>query len=235
MIQVIQDPTNKYIATILSQCDLSGKDVLEIGCGKGRITRDLAEHAKRLTATDPDGSALEKARAALTATNVEFMLAPAGVPDLPSASFDVVFYTLSLHHVPVAEMPVSLRKAANLLRETGVIVIVEPGEGGSFTETKERFGAGSGDERPAQKSALRAMHALEGWTAEETILFRTLFQFDNDEDFLASMLPDYRQQPEPFVAEVRRFLDHHRTENGILLDAYRRLTLLRRSGTREKL
>ena len=65
MIQVIQDPTNKYIATILSQYDLSGKDVLEIGCGKGRITRDLAEHAKRLTATDPDGSALEKARAAL--------------------------------------------------------------------------------------------------------------------------------------------------------------------------
>jgi len=229
---VIQDPTNQYIATILSQCDINGKDVLEIGCGKGRITRDLAEHAKRLTATDPDSSALEKARGLLAPAKVDFMLAPDGVPDLPSGSFDVVIYTLSLHHVPVAEMPDSLRKAANLLREDGVIVIVEPGEGGSFTETKERFGAGSGDERPAQKSAIRAMHALEGWTTGETILFRTLFQFDNDEDFLASMLPDYRQRPESLVAEVRRFLDQHKTANGIFLDAYRRLNLLRPSGAR---
>ena len=231
---MLQDPTNQYIATIMSQCDLTGKDVLEIGCGKGRITRDLAQHARRVVATDPDGDALEKAGAALVAANVEFMLTPTGVPDLPAGSFDVAIYTLSLHHVPVAEMPDSLRKAAALLRENGLIMVLEPGEGGSFTETKERFGAGSGDERPAQQAAIRAMHALEGWTTGDTILFRTLFQFDDEEDFLSSMLPNYREQTESFIAEVRSFLDMHRAPNGILLDAYRRLNLLRPDRKRER-
>ena len=224
---MIQDPTNQYIATIMSQCDLSGKDVLEIGCGKGRITRDLAQHAGRVVASDPDAGALEKARVAIAAPNVEFLLAPSGIPDLPTGSFDAVIYTLSLHHVPVAEMHESLHKAASLVRKSGVIVIVEPGDFGSFTETKKRFGAGSGDERPAQDSAIRAMHDLDGWTSAPTILFRTLFQFDNDEDFFTSMLPGYQQQPESFNSEVRQFLDLHRTPSGILLDAYRRLNLLR--------
>lgn len=231
---MIQDPTNQYIATILSQCDIRGKEILEIGCGKGRITRDLAKHAKRVVATDPDAAALETAQAAIAAENVEFLPAPAGVPDLPAGSFDVVIYTLSLHHVPVAEMPDSLRKAASLLRERGVIVIVEPGDGGSFTEAKERFGAGSGNELPARESAIRAMYAMEEWSAEEAILFRTLFQFDDDEDFLVCMLPGYRQQPESFVNEVRRFLDLHRTADGIILDADRRLNVLRQHGRREQ-
>lgn len=224
---MIQDPTNQYLATIMSQYELSGKDVLEIGCGKGRITRDLAQHARRVVASDPDVDALEKARAAIAAPNVEFMPAPTGIPDLPAGSFDLAIYTLSLHHVPVAEMPDSLRSAAHLLRENGVIMVLEPGGGGSFTETKERFGAGSGDERPAQQAAIRAMHALEGWTAGDTILFRTLFLFNDEEDFLSSMLPDYREQTESFSAEVRRFLELHRAPEGILLDAYRRLNLLR--------
>ena len=226
---MIQDPTNRYIATILSRCDISGKEVLEIGCGKGRITRDLAMHARRVVAIDPDAAALEKARAAIAADNVEFMLAPSGVPDLPAGSFDVVIYTLSLHHVPDTEISGSLRSSAGLLRNDGAIAVVEPGDGGSFTEAKERFGAGSGDERPAREAAIRAMRTLDGWTAGETIHFRTLFHFDDDEDFFTSLLPSYRQQPESFVNEVRRFLALHRTANGITLDAGRRLNVLRPS------
>ena len=189
-------------------------------------------HAKRVVATDPDAASLEEARA-IPAGNVEFMQAPAGVPYFPVGSFDVVIYTLSLHHVPLAEMSNSLRTAANLFRKDGVIVIVEPGDGGSFTETKERFGAGSGDERPAREAAIRAMYTLDGWTAGETIHFRTLFHFDDDEDFFTSLLPGYRQHPESFVNEVRRFLDLHRTANGITLDAGRRLNMLRPSAKRE--
>lgn len=56
---MIQDLTDQYIVTILSQCDIYGRYVLEIGCGKGRITRDLAKHAKRIVASDPDAAALE--------------------------------------------------------------------------------------------------------------------------------------------------------------------------------
>lgn len=229
---MIQDITNQYIAAILSRCDLSGRDVLEIGCGKGRVTRDLAQHARRVVATDPDADALAKARQAVAAANVEFMPAPSGLPDLPAGSFDVVVYTLSLHRFPVAEMAESLRGSAGLLREDGVIVVVEPGEGGSYAESKQHFAAGSGDARSAQMAAIRAMHAMEGWKTGETIMFRTLFQFDSEEDFFAARLPDYLQKPDTFVAGVRKFLDQHRAPYGIVLDAYQRLNLLRRSVAR---
>jgi len=231
---VIQDPTNQYITTILSYCDLRGKEVLEIGCGKGRITRDLALHAKRVVATDPDAASLETARSVTAAGNIEFMLAPTGVPDLPDNSFDIAVYTLSLHHVPAAEMSDSLRSAAKLLHKDGIIIVVEPGDGGSFSEAKERFGAGSGDERPAKNAAIRAMHSLVGWTVEETVLFHTLFKFDNDEDFLANMLPACRQLPESYLNEVRSFLDQHRNDQGIILEAERRLNVLRPIKKREQ-
>lgn len=224
---MILDPTNRYIATILSQCDLRGKEVLEIGCGTGRITRDLVEHAKRVVATDPDADALAEAKTSINSSNVEFLRVPTGMPRFPAGSFDVVVYTLSLHHVPITEMSSSLSSAARLLRKEGVIVVVEPGDGGSFTEAKERFGAGSGNERPVRESAIRAMHSLDGWTPEEAILFRTQFHFDNDEDFLVSMLPGYRQQPKSFVDDVRIFLGRHRTGDGIVLDADRRLNVIR--------
>lgn len=225
---MILDPTNQYIATILSHCDLSGKVVLEIGCGKGRITRDLAKHANRVVASDPDVEVLGTARATIVAENVKFMRAPKGVPVLPARSLDVVIYTLSLHHVPAPEMSISLNKSAELLKKDGVILVVEPGDDGSFTEVEERFGVGCGNERSEKEAAIHAMRALKGWTVGETVHFRTLFEFDHEEDFLASMLPGYRQQPEDFVKEVRTFLNQHRTANGIILDAERRLNVLRR-------
>lgn len=230
---MIQDPENRYIETILANCDIRGKVILEIGCGKGRITRDLAEHARRVVATDPDAASLEKARTVVSADNVEFLLTQTGVPDFPAGSFDTVIYTLSLHHVPSGEMADSLHKVASLLREGGTIVIVEPGDGGSLTEAKEQFGAGSGDERPAREAAVRAMHSLTGWSVGETVMFRTWFRFDDAEDFLVNLLPDYQERPEAVLREIRDFLDRHRTPDGIVLDAGRCLNVLKKDTRKE--
>ncbi len=226
---MIQDPTNQYIQTILSHFPLTGKEVLEIGCGSGRITRDLADHASRVLATDPDAAALTKARALLTTANVEFRQAPTGVPDLPPHTFDLVIYTLSLHHVPMGEMTVSLEQAGRLLKEGGVIMVLEPGEGGPFMEAKQRFGIGSGDESIQQAAALRAMQELAGWTVGETICFESFFQFADEDDFFTSKVPGYRQMPADKVASIRDFLRPYQTAEGIFLGSGRRLNLLRRA------
>ncbi len=223
---MLQDPTNEYIRTITAHCDLTGKEVLEVGCGTGRITRDLARHARRVVAVDPDEGALAKARSAGPAANVQFLPMPDGVLDFPPASFDVVIYTLSLHHVPLDRMNESLRAAADLLREGGVIVVVEPGDGGTFTEAKERFGVGSGDERPGREAAIRAMHGLHGWTVGETVLFLVRFLFADEDDFIAAKLPGFGAKPEAYQREVREFLARNRTPEGVVLDAGRRLNVL---------
>ena len=224
---MLQDATNQYIATILANYPLAGKDVLEIGCGGGRITRDLAMHARRVLATDPDAGALAKAKAAVPAANVEFLQAPAGVPELPPRSFDLVIYTLSLHHVPLGEMTASLEKAGRLLRPGGVIMVLEPGEEGPFMEAKQRFGIGSGDESRQQAAAQRAMHELSGWTVGETIRFNTYFQFADEEDFFTSKVPGYQQMPAEKLSAIRAFLRPYRKVEGIFLEAGRRLNLLR--------
>ncbi|GFO70845.1 SAM-dependent methyltransferase [Geomonas limicola] len=224
---MIQDPKNQFIAAILSHTEIHGKEILEIGCGKGRITGDLARHARRVVAIDPDAAALEQARQANAAANIEYLPMSGSVPAFPAASFNLVFYTLSLHHVPPQEMQASLLGAAHLLRDGGNIVVIEPGYQGSFIEAKLRFAAGSGDERPAQDAAIRAMHALPGWFPEETVLFRTEVLFRDLEDFLINMLPKAHQAPGFDRKAVRAFLEEHRTTEGILLDAERRLNLLR--------
>lgn len=225
---MLQDPTDEYIRTITAHCDLTGKDVLEVGCGTGRITRDLARHAHRVVAVDPDEDALTKARSAVPAPNVRFLPMPDGILDFLPASFDVVIYTLSLHHVPLAHMDESLRTAAGLLREGGVIIVVEPGEGGSFTGAKDRFGAGSGDERPGREAAIRAMHGLDGWTVGETVHFKVQFLFADEDDFIAAKLPGFARKPEAYRREVREFLARYRVPEGIVLDAGRRLNVLLR-------
>lgn len=226
---MIKDPTNQFIAAIMSQADLDGKDVLEIGCGAGRITRDLAKHAKRVVATDPDEKAIAQAREKNAAPNVEYLVEKDGIPQAPAGSFDAVIYTLSLHHVPPAEMTESLRRSAALLGENGIVIVIEPGYSGSFIEAKNRFDAGSGDESEQQQAAIRAMNEFAGWTPGPTIVFRTLVTFDSEEDFLASMLPSKGQMPQGEREEVSGFLDRHRTPTGISLDAYRRLNVLRRN------
>ncbi len=231
---MIQDPTNRYIAAIMSKCDLSGMDVLEIGCGKGRISRDLAKHARHVVATDPDKASIDIARAATVAHNVDFREAPTGIPDYPDGSFDVVIYTLSFHHVPVEEMADSLDKAAALLKVDGVIIVLEPGDKGSFTLAKEQYGAGSGDEGPAKAAAIKAMLSLPGWDVGETHHFYTQFQFDSYEDFFTNMLPDFRQQTDDFISEVKTYLYLHRTVNGFVLDAERRLNILRRNNQKQQ-
>lgn len=100
----------------MSRYDLNGKDVLEIGCGKGRITRDLAKHACHVVATDPDVVSVGVAQASISFRNIDFMVAAGGIPDMAGSSFDVVIYTLCFHHVPVAEMVDSLRKALPYLK-----------------------------------------------------------------------------------------------------------------------
>lgn len=224
---MIQDATDQQIKAIASLFPLSGKTVLEIGCGKGRVTRDLARYADRVIASDPDTTALEAAQNNLTAENVEFRHAPDGIPDMPQGSVDLVIYTLSLHHVPPGQMQDSLRQAGCLLKPGGVILVLEPADGGTFNEAKSRFGVGSGDEGPLKSAALTAMQNLSGWSLSETHQFLTEFHFTGEADFFASKLPKFDELDSSIQQKIRAFLQQHSGETGIILTSERSLYLLR--------
>ena len=189
---MILDPDNKYIQTINAATPLAGKTVLEIGCGDGRITRDLAKFATKVIATETNATVLQRAQSAVNANNIEFLLTPDGFPRLPEKSFDLVIYTLSLHHVPIVAMSDHLLHSGRLLRSTGKIVVIEPGDHGSFLDVKKRFGAGSGDESREKRAAIEAMKCVPGWDFNPSSPFDVNFLFSDNDDFYASNDDSYR-------------------------------------------
>ncbi|MFJ5222408.1 methyltransferase domain-containing protein [Streptomyces sp. NPDC088400] len=112
-----------------------GQDLLDVGCGPGTITADLAALVApgTVTAVDAAASVLEQAREAATGAgvdNVRFAVADVHALDFPDDSFDVVHAHQVLQHVgdPVQ----ALREMRRVCRPGGVVA-VRDADYGAFT------------------------------------------------------------------------------------------------------
>jgi ubiquinone/menaquinone biosynthesis C-methylase UbiE len=77
---------------------LTGRAIIEIGCGDGRLTFQYAPRARRVVALDANAAEIERARAEadrIGAHNIRFLARPAH-RGLPGAPFDVALFTWSL-------------------------------------------------------------------------------------------------------------------------------------------
>jgi len=59
---ITPDPENNETRALLDMVDFSGKQVLEIGCGDGRLTWRYAEKAAHVTAIEPNAEQIALAR-----------------------------------------------------------------------------------------------------------------------------------------------------------------------------
>jgi SAM-dependent methyltransferase len=101
--------------------DVSGKDVLELGCGAAQWSIALARLGARPVGVDNSARQLEHASAALAAAGLDFPLVHAAAEriPLPDETFDVVFADHGANRFtdPYAWVP----EAARLLRSGGVL------------------------------------------------------------------------------------------------------------------
>ena len=104
--------------------ELDGRDVVEVGCGTGKNTVWLAEHARSVLALDFSEEMLKRARERVTAAHVRFARADVREPwRVDSGSADFVTANLVLEHVEHLE-PV-FAEAARVLRPGGRLFISE--------------------------------------------------------------------------------------------------------------
>ncbi|MDJ0381746.1 class I SAM-dependent methyltransferase [Streptomyces sp. G-G2] len=103
-----------------------GMSVLDVGCGPGTITADLAELVApgRVTAVDASQDVIEQARqyaAERGLTGIEFATADVHALEFPDASFDVVHAHQVLQHVgdPVR----ALREMRRVCRPGGIVAV----------------------------------------------------------------------------------------------------------------
>jgi malonyl-CoA O-methyltransferase len=103
---------------------LRGRDVLEIGCGTGKNTQWLAEHARSVLALDFSEGMLAAARRRIAAPNVAFVRHDARDPwPLGDAAVEVVIGNLVLEHV--ADLAPIYAEAARVLRPGGQLFLCE--------------------------------------------------------------------------------------------------------------
>ncbi|WBB81745.1 class I SAM-dependent methyltransferase [Micromonospora sp. WMMD882] len=96
--------------------------LLDVGCGPGTITADLAARVARVTAVEVTGEALGLARAEARSRgrdDIEFRVADVHALDLPDATYDVVHAHQVLQHV--ADPVRALGEMRRVCRPGGVV------------------------------------------------------------------------------------------------------------------
>jgi SAM-dependent methyltransferase len=104
--------------------DVSGLDVVELGCGTAYFSAHLAMRGARPVGVDPTRAQLDTARRMMEVSGIRFPLveAPGERVPLPDASFDLAFseFGASLWADPALWVP----EAARLLRPNGRLVFL---------------------------------------------------------------------------------------------------------------
>ncbi|HEV7961196.1 MAG TPA: class I SAM-dependent methyltransferase [Actinoplanes sp.] len=151
----------------------SGATLLDIGCGPGTITADLASLVTpgRVTALEVTDAALDLARAEIARRGIEsvdFAVGDVHALDFADDSFDIVHAHQVLQHVgdPVA----ALREMRRVTRPGGIVAVrdsdyaaftwfPEPPELDEWLDLYERVARGNGGEPDAGRRLLSWAHA----------------------------------------------------------------------------
>ncbi len=116
-----------------------GDAVLDVGCGTGTLAMAVARHVDRtgrIAGVDPGTQQIARARAKAARRHlpIDFQIGVIEQLPFPDHSFDVVFSTLMMHHLPAPLKRQGLAEIARVLKPGGRLVIAD------FTHKKERTG-----------------------------------------------------------------------------------------------
>lgn len=159
-------------------------DVLELGCGRARWTRTIAENfpVNSVTATEVDKVQHEKNLLITDLPKVKFMYAGAEDIPLPDNSMDIVIMLKSLHHVPTNMMEKALTEIHRVLRSGGLAYISEPVYAGAFNDILRLFN----DEKMVREAAFNTLKTaidIGDFKLEQEIFFQSKSEFDSFAEF----------------------------------------------------
>lgn len=96
---VALDPEETETSVIRELVDFTGRDVLDVGCGDGRMTWRFAASTHSILGIDPAAASIAAARASTPdelRAKVRFEVADITTAEAPVAAFDVAVFSWSL-------------------------------------------------------------------------------------------------------------------------------------------
>ena len=116
-----------------------GEQVLDVGCGTGTLAMEVARRvgrAGRVVGIDPGTQQIAYARSKAARRNLptDFQIGVIEQLAFPDQTFDVVFSTLMMHHLPESLKRQGLAEIARVLKPGGRLIIAD------FKRKQERHG-----------------------------------------------------------------------------------------------
>ena len=208
---------------------VAGLDVADVGCGGGRITRQLAERGANALGVEPDPIQAEKNRAAETVPGLTFVEAPGQALPMEDASLDGVFFSYSLHHVPREHMDQALAEAVRVLKpKTGFLYVLEPMLGGDMEAVYRAFHDESGERALAYDAVKRV--AEPRFEEAREFRYHEPVRYDSFATFVDEVSgTTYEDFPRDKVdtPDVKAKFDVGRTDDGYVFTQHIRVNLFR--------
>lgn len=161
--------------------------LLEIGCGNGRITCGLHNTYKRLIAIDPDKESINLARKKYP--HIDFRIGSGESLDFVNEIFDVVLFSLSLHHQNGEK---ALQQAESVLAPQGKVIVLEPAVESQISQLCNLFE----DESASLKQAIVNIQKSK-FTIVSRIKISTEWEFRDKNELYDWLFDYYNQHPDP--------------------------------------
>lgn len=219
-------PLCNELEEIGKRLNLAQARVLELGCGKAEMTRQIAERYPnaQIIATEIDRQQHAANLQSKFPPNIEFRTDAAQQISEVDASIDVVLMFKSLHHVPVAVMDQALKEIARVLKRGGVAWITEPVYAGPFNEILKLF-HDEGRVRAAAFAAISGAIETGLFKLEERINCVASYHFQDFAEFKRRVIQvthTQHQLDETLEKTVReRFEAHVQTDGAHFLNPMR--------------
>ncbi|MCZ6470470.1 MAG: class I SAM-dependent methyltransferase [Gammaproteobacteria bacterium] len=212
--------------------ELKGLRIVDIGSGAGELVRYMTRQGASVTGLECGALQLEKARSYPSAGDEIYVEGFGQEMPFDDATYDLVIFFNSLHHVPVDHMAGALGEAVRVVRPGGTVYVAEPIAAGSGFELH----APIDDETSVRSAAYGVIRGAAGHGLIEVreIFYDTTYHHENFAAFKEEMIriePRRRVLFEANEAELTRAFDRLGVpeEMGIRFDQPMRVNVLEKA------